>query len=860
MIWRYDSLDNLDVFKSENPLASNETDKSEPQTSLEFEISDDAPAEQGPVFTVDADITPAQTEAVSAVSSDNEPLDPAKEEFSIPESFSVNEKYNTQSFVETPSSIRPTYLPRFTEVSDTYRMQNDPRPRPKTDSHSVKVEKEGETVDELDPTTERVEDKDVEKIVVTPAVIRNPEPIDENLTVLKFSAPVYDDTDNEPEPAAETVDEITEITAEEIPETVEAETIAEDAVEDVPADSKNTVIPDPDAAFSVVDFTPREVSDTEEPLGSSENEKKAKSVNHTEFNSPIQRDAIKDRFLDTLMSIRVRLAGSLLLLLAMAVMDCLTYSGVNVLAFIGLGKLPSARAVIDMQFSICIFLFTLPEMIKSSRLLLKGRFTPELINAFSLLVIIANDLVIAANGATDYLTFGVLYGLQCFATVVASYNKTESDFASFKIVSRNVAKNVLDKRLTRELPRENLALDGAVDEYSSKTARMFRTVFVSNFFKRSAGSCENSVNIAMMLGISAGISLVTGAVSFFLDGYSPVSGVQSMTMVFMLSLPVFSILSHKLPYKHACRAAALEESAFVGESSIYEGADVDVFTYEDTEIFGIEDVSLRKVHLYGKAYNTPKAMKQMYALFSVVGGPLDFLFSSALDRKCPPAQDIIIEDNGVSGMMDGHRICAGTEEYMISHGISIPADDYRTATAATDSTKVMYGAEDGEVYVKFFIRYSFSEEFTMLLPDLKEKKIVPLVYTRDPNITGDLLKVLTLGEDIIRVMKKYVPRTAEERSYRRIDSGIVTHGDKNNAINMVLLAKKYYAFQTSLAATELISMIVGAVLAVLISIGDMFVLPATLLALWQVVWCAVLYVRSKLTFQQRKEREDGADE
>ena len=148
----------------------------------------------------------------------------------------------------------------------------------------------------------------------------------------------------------------------------------------------------------------------------------------------------------------------------------------------------------------------------------------------------------------------------------------------------------------------------------------------------------------------------------------------------------------------------------------------------------------------------------------------------------------------------------------------------------------------------------------MLLPDLKEKKIVPLIYTRDPNITADLLKVLTLGEDIIRVMKKYVPRTYEEKTYRRIDSGSVTHGDKNSAINMVLLAKKYSAFQSSLAATELISMIVGAVLAVVLAIGDMFVLPATLLSLWQIVWCAVLLIRSKLTFQNRHDREDIAQE
>jgi len=857
-------LDNLELLKSENGSLDKE-ENTEPRTSLEFEISEDAPEEKrGPVFTATADIIPKRPEIKVEVLSSHkeEKIEQPKEEFTVPDSFEINEKYNTQSFVETPSAIRPTYLPRFTEVSDTYRMQDDPRPRPKPEPKKEKAETSEDPTAELDPTAEGVDDKPVEKVVVTSSAIKNPEPTDETLTVLKFSTPVEFETQDasapvEPElmPEPELIEDPEPV----IEEIVELETPEEPAPE--PEEKpKNMTIPDPDATFSVVDFTPREVPATEEPLGASEPEKKQKHSSHLEFNSPIQRDAIKDRFLDTLMSIRVRLAGVVVLLLSLISLDCFGYFGIDLLSAVGLGSIPAAGAIIDMQFSICIFLFTIPEMLKAFRMLMKGKFTPELINVASLIVIVANDLVIFANSANNYLTFGVLYGIQCLATVIAAYNRTESDFSSFKLVSRNVAKNVLDKRLTRELPRENLALDGAVDEYNSKTARMFRTVFVSNFFKRSSESCENFVNAGTMLGVSAGIAIVTGAVSFFLDGYSPVSGVQSLAMVFMLSFPVFSILSHKLPYKHATARAGSEESAFVGESSIYEGADVDVFTYEDTEIFGIEDVSLRKVHLYGKAYNTPKAMKHMYALFSVVGGPLDFVFSSALDRKCPPAEDIIIEDNGISGMMDGHRIAAGTEEYMISHGITIPEDDYRTNTSSTDSTKIMYGAEDGEVYVKFFIRYSFSEEFTMLLPELKDKKIVPLIYTRDPNITGELLKVLTLGEDLIRVMKKYLPRTAEEKTYRRIDSGIVTHKDKNSAINMVLLAKKYSSFQASLEATELISMIVGAVLAVVLAIGDMFVLPATLLALWQVVWCAVLYVRSKLTFQRRREREEPDEE
>ncbi len=841
-------MDNLELLNRDGDELEN-VNEARIKTSLEFEISEES-HDVGDSASLEKVLVTDKKDAGS-VGEDNETDNN--------EDAKPSGTYSQSDFSDTASFIRPTYIPRFTEVSDTYRMQNDPRPRPRTDTHEVKVDGVRESIGELDPTAECIEDHEVEKVIVTSSSLRESELVDEKLTVLKFSTPVEfveepDDDSFVENYESEPQDELLEATENENIDN-ELDSVYEEEIIEV---EKNTELPDPDATFSVVDFSAREISVSEEPLGAYDTEKKEKGS--SEFNSPVQRDSFKDRFLDTLMSIRVRLAGALLLLIIVFGMDIATYLGYDAFADIGLGSIPYARAVFDMQFSICIFLFTLPETLRAFKLLAKKQFSPELVNVTSLVVIIANDLIIATNGATNYLTFGALYALQCFSTVIAAYQRTDSEFLTFKLVSRNVAKNVIDKRLTRELPRENLALDGAVDEYNSKTARMFRTVFVSNFFNRASKTCENSLNVATMIGISMGIALVTGTVSFLLDGYSLVSGIQSCAMVFMLSYPVFSILSHKIALKCVSKRAAIEESAFVGESSVYEAADVDVFTYEDTEIFGIEDVSIRKVHLYGKAYNTPKAMKEMYSLFSVIGGPLDFVFSSALDRKGSSAENIIIEDDGVSGMLEGSRICAGTEEYMKRHGVKIPDDDYRTNPSATDSTKVMYGAEDGEVYVKFFIRYSFSEEFTMLLPDLKAKKIVPLIYTRDPNITVELLKVLTLGEDIIRVMKKYVPRTTEEKTYRRIDSGIVTHGDKNSAINMILLAKKYTAFQESLAASELISMIVGAVLAVVLALGDMFVLPATMLALWQVVWCAVLSIRSRLTFQYRHDREESDKE
>ena len=362
MTGRY-NLDNLNSYKPENDGSHGVDESPAKRTFLSFEISEEAPVEVASPVTSQTD--PVEAEAESIDNSDAGTS--TNEEFTIPDAFTVSDEYASQSFVQTPSAIRPTYLPRFTEVSETYRMQNDPRPRPRTDTHTVKAINEDEIVSvDLDPTTERVEEKEVKRVVVTSKTLRNPEPTDETLTVLKFSTPIDTETRDaaEPEPVNEEP-VVEEPSVESDPEIVEFEgEKLEDFEPITPETPKNMTIPDPDATFSVVDFTPREVGAYEEPKGASDTEKKEKGLMNSEFNSPIQREAIKDRFLDTIMSIKVRLAGSLLLLLAMVAMDCLPYLGVDIFAAIGFGAIPHAKAIIDMQFSICAFLFVLDFKVK----------------------------------------------------------------------------------------------------------------------------------------------------------------------------------------------------------------------------------------------------------------------------------------------------------------------------------------------------------------------------------------------------------------------------------------------------------------------------------------------------------------
>ena len=167
----------------------------------------------------------------------------------------------------------------------------------------------------------------------------------------------------------------------------------------------------------------------------------------------------------------------------------------------------------------------------------------------------------------------------------------------------------------------------------------------------------------------------------------------------------------------------------------------------------------------------------------------------------------------------------------------------------------MYAALDGEVYAKFYIRYSFSEEFSMLLPTLEDEGIKSLVYTSDPNITDELIKALTAGPDNIRVMRRYVQATHTSVVYREVSAGTVTFGEKSNAINTVILAKKYARLESRLAITELIAMTVGGVLGILLSLGGMLLVPSVALAIWQSAWCGVLHVVSVREFRFSKKKK-----
>ncbi|MBQ8415204.1 MAG: hypothetical protein IJX58_08170 [Clostridia bacterium] len=786
-------------------------------------------------------------EVVESVSDGEQSETPDEEEGVL-----VLEGENPEEPVEEEKGRPFTYMPRFTEVSEKYRRKGDARIRKRL---GIKNQVENEPVgnpDEikLDPTAEFDADFLGTEDAKTPENSGVDES-DESMSVNKTKTP-----EEELEAAAERErKEIKKLLkTEKAPEPVEEEPEETEGepIEEV-EEEEEYVLPDPDAdelkVFEFVDTTVEDMpkGDSAES-GDSAKKHKAKK-NEKEFSNPIQRDSIKDGFLDSLISIRIRMVASIVFTIACLALEILSATRIIGFNIFERSENYATLGIVDFLLAACVFIMAIPEFIGAVKDLINKKVNATLIPIPLFIVFGLYTLTVIYSGETTYALLGLVFASVVIPVLTASLYRTKADFIAFKMIAQPEDKQVIDIKNTKDHDVENKALDGAVDEYKSKFSGTFTASFISDFFKNSETCATSPKHFALILGIPFGIALVCGVVYFFL-AKSLMGAMLIFSLVTMLGCPAFSIISGKVSFFHSQRAALATDSTAIGEDAYESFASVDVFAFDDTDLFGPEDVNLKRFMLYGDRDNMDKVMRQMCALFAAVGGPLDYMFSGIIDNRMrhKTASNIIIEDDGICGEIAGHKICAGSEDYMRRNGIAIPPAATVRDGGISDTIKIMYSAEDGEVNAKFYIRYSFSEEFTSTIPSLREAGVIPLVYTRDPNVSGELLSTLTAGNGTMRVVKLYDP--VKELSVKPKESArMVTYGDRLDAAGMIVLAKKHHKFSVYLRFVEICSMAIGITLAIALSLITGINFKAVpMAALWHLITCGVIRLVSKAVF------------
>lgn len=773
------------------------------------------------------------------------------------------EKPKEESFSQ--DKIWTTYVPKFTGASENYRMKRSGDAPAVSVSNEKRVELKtpvfvsDTTVHNIDPTAELDSEESIAgaTLVSSGNAARD---ISDISKVFKFeSAEPSEKASVTEEEVIDHIDKLLGLIPEEKDEDVAIEPQAEEITEaSEPEDAameEEAPIPVPVSVSAREPLAMEKTAAVIESVDESVRKKKSR-----EYTALSEKDKFIDTFIDSITSIRVRVLTAALLAVILLFVENASYLGVNIVKFLHLEGIGGGMAIITMPFIVGLFLLSLPEVAYSFASLTMGKVIPELFITVSFSVLsVYYGTVIAFSSSSSYVLLGFVFAVLVIFVMLSSYYKKKAEFISFKIISDNGEKRVVDRKLTRNLPEEHRALDGIVESYKSRTARVFNTGFVSDFCARSSVISENGKANMLILAVSLGVALVGGIFAFFIPG-GIVSAAKTFALAYTLALPSFVFISHKMLYSQAANDAYCEKSAFIGEKSIFDYSGVDVITFDDTEIFGKEDVNLQRI-IYGngRQENLPKAFAQMSALFTVVGGPLAYIFADAVDRRVSPADNVAVDTDGIIGEIDGVVVMAGSAAFMRSHGLEIPADLADEGTSS-QSTRVMYAAENGTVYAKFFVRYMLSEEFTMILPLLLDDKIKPLVYTRDPNVDDSLFRALTAGTDYIRVLKKKNLPSSEVRLYNRISLGMASTGDKTNIINTLLLSKRYASLHAKLSIMELPVAISGAILGLLLSLLVKSSIPSLFISLWYVGWIVGVILTGKKLFGRKKEKNKDKDQ
>lgn len=801
---------------------------------------------QTPLFDYEKNV-PQMEEVVLIEREENESIDVelpvAKEEFSLPSSFVVDERYNTP-ITEERRPFFATYVPKFTEVSENFRMAETPRP-PRSASKAEDATQGVQT----DPTAE--EEERAEAVVVAPGEVPPSEDV-----IMNITKPAPPPAPPRAEPSEEERKRIEQLLASPEPALQENGNVEQRASAPQAGEPAHAAyeMPDPeDAEVRILDY-PQDLCGSALPAEaeSSVAPVQRKRFAPKEYESTAQKMAFKDMFLDRLNSVAVRLGAAVLLSLVLLVIENLHLFGVDAVAFLGFEGYPFLLALLDMQIVFCLFLLAMPEIMRGVRALTRGFFHSELLLPIAFLLQVMQTLAVMFISPAAQRLCGFVFSLAAVATVASSLLRHHASFITFRNVGGKDEKIAVERKITRKLPKEKFALDGAVDEYKSKTARFVRANFISGFFARERKSAESTRYNLKYLLLSLGLSLVLGIVMFFLGEDGMLDAVTTLALTFYFTAPVALLLMHRLPYYFSVRVAANDNGGVIGEISHSDYAGVDVVTFEDTEVFEKGNVSLKHIVIYDAKKEFTAVVEQMSSLFSLIGGPLDALFSAMLVKKCPVADEAVLENGGIYGRIGNSTFHVGTESYILSKEMDI-TNKMDNRETEDPSVRVMYAAENGVVFAKFYLQYRLNSAFASLLSEFSSENIVSLIYAKDFNITNDLMSHLSGRENFIRVMKNDFPvaGVAEEKA----GVGVVAKS-KTSAIQLLLLCHRYVHLEKTLSSVLWLVLGGGVFLSAMLSVfGLTFAIPSCAYALWQIAAVVAMgvYARRSLVAPKRKD-------
>ena len=448
--------------------------------------------------------------------------------------------------------------------------------------------------------------------------------------------------------------------------------------------------------------------------------------------------------------------------------------------------------------------------------------------------------------------FGLLPVFSALVATVMEFCKAKNDLSAFELISSGGDKLACSVQNGATTNSEAAAVSGLTEGERTRIVSVKKVGFTSGFFHRITRNCEDEQKNLWLIPTACMAALVVAIVTGVMGG-GLLGACYAFCVTLSLSLPLFTLVLHKVPVSTLFRFAALHSCAVVGEVSAIEYSDTEAFAFEDVEAFSTRGVRVQRIKLYHDSA-LDQVLYQVAGVFSLVGGPLDGVFrNSTADLGLSDQLHLLqAEEGGVIATVDGKRILVGNGDFMLKQNVKMYYDAEDEQILANGKTCIMYAAEERQLHAKFYIRYRMNEEFERDVERLAAQHIRVLIRTFDPNIRKALIdKISYAGKYDIRVVRKTV---SQQKDYAapQINSGIVTRRSVREIVRVLLACRRTCRLTALSEMGGLVIGCVGMLFSIIVAaLGGMLTMPSWGFALYQLIWILPIMLASKILIARK---------
>lgn len=458
-----------------------------------------------------------------------------------------------------------------------------------------------------------------------------------------------------------------------------------------------------------------------------------------EFYGPKDAQAVYDLFLSEKRGHSIRLALSVILMLAAAASAFLVRLTGDFTLF---NDSASVYSAVQLIFVLIFAVLGLKDL-KSAVLGLVKRRNVSAQTGLLCAVLFALVQTGVSFAYPESLTSVPLYtavaGLSFVLYYAGKKSKLKADMENFEMVAENYNRfygiyKINEPDTAFEIGRGLLLGDPDV-RYSKRIA--FPSKFVETAKRNETAFDVYALALPAVL-IAAG---VVGAITCFVAN-QVFTGVSAMTAIVLGGMPLSSVCASASALNSINKRLRKEGAMLSGYNAAFDTLSANAVVLDASELFDASRCRLRGMKIYHKM-RVDEAILYTAAMVIQSGGTLESVFDGVILQKremLPQVESLAYEERlGCSGWIYNQRVLVGNRELLMKHNVDAPTRE-EEQRFRKDGCEVIYLAVEGKTAALFVVEYAANERLAGYLQALEKYGISILVRTSDPNITEGLVE------------------------------------------------------------------------------------------------------------------------